>query len=257
MEGGQTRRRFLQAGAGAALGVATANTGTLGQALAAKRGAYDSLYPGELRIFAGNFVPKGFLACKGEKILADDHPALNEANLDPWGGDDQHLQLPDLRSRAAIGAGQPPGGTARKVGDYEPALNTRKSDGGPSRLGLTYIINPGHTDDHPLVAEVRPFAFGVVPKDWLPCDGRERNLSNHTALFSLIGTKFGGDGKSTFAVPDLRSYTPVGHGDPENLAGTTLAQHRENLAPGVQERQPRLHFSFCIVGQGLYPERSR
>jgi microcystin-dependent protein len=255
MEGGQTRRKFLRAGAGAALGVAAANAGTLGQALAAKRRSYDSIYPGELRIFAGNFVPKGFLACKGEKILAADHPALDEANLSPWGGDDQHLRLPDLRSRAAVGAGRPPGGAVRKVGDYEPALNTRKSDGGPSRLGLTYIINPGHSDDQALVAEVRPFAFSVVPKGWLPCDGKERNFNNHAALFSLIGNKYGGDGKSTFAVPDLRSYSPVGHGDPENLAGTTLGQHRENLAPGVQERQPRLHFSFCINENGDYPRK--
>ena len=256
MDGRQTRRRFLQAGAGAAVGVAAANAGTLGQALAAAKRANDSIYPGELRIFAGNFVPEGFLACKGEKFVADDDPRLFKAIGRRWGGDDQgHIKLPDLRSRAAVGDGQPPGGTARKVGDYEPALNTRKSDGGPSRLGLTYIINPGHTDDDALVAEVRPFAFGLVPKGWLLCDGRERMLTNHLALFSLIGTKFGGDGNKTFAVPDLRSYTPVGHGDPEDLAGTTLGQHRENLAPGVAERQPRLHVSFCINNDGLFPRR--
>ncbi|MGE4369466.1 MAG: phage tail protein [Burkholderiaceae bacterium] len=56
----------------------------------------------------------------------------------------------------------------------------------------------------PFVAEIRIFPFNFAPKGWAFCDGQILPLSQNTALFSLLGTTYGGDGKSNFALPDLQ-----------------------------------------------------
>jgi microcystin-dependent protein len=64
----------------------------------------------------------------------------------------------------------------------------------------------------PFVAEIRMFAFNFAPRGWAMCNGQLMPLSQNTALFSLLGTTYGGDGKSTFALPDLQDATPVAAG---------------------------------------------
>ena len=59
------------------------------------------------------------------------------------------------------------------------------------------------------VAEVRVFTYTFVPTGWAWCDGQLMPISQNTALFSLLGTVYGGDGKSTFALPDLQGSVPV------------------------------------------------
>ncbi|MBA4761270.1 phage tail protein [Sphingomonas sp.] len=67
------------------------------------------------------------------------------------------------------------------------------------------------------IGEIRLFAFNqYAPRNFLPCDGRSLRVSDHQALFSLIGTTYGGDGVTTFNLPDLRGRTPVHYGQ---LAG--------------------------------------
>ncbi|HUR83326.1 MAG TPA: tail fiber protein [Thermoanaerobaculia bacterium] len=61
----------------------------------------------------------------------------------------------------------------------------------------------------PFVAEIRMYPYTFVPKAWADCDGQLMPLSQNTALFSLLGTFYGGDGKSTFALPDLQGRVPV------------------------------------------------
>ncbi len=61
----------------------------------------------------------------------------------------------------------------------------------------------------PFLAEMRVFPFNFPPKGWAFCDGQLLAISQNTALFSLLGTTYGGDGKSTFALPDLRGSVPV------------------------------------------------
>jgi microcystin-dependent protein len=56
---------------------------------------------------------------------------------------------------------------------------------------------------NPFVAEIRIFPFNFAPKGWATCDGQLLSISQNTALFSLLGTFYGGDGKSTFALPNL------------------------------------------------------
>src|SRR3954465_13025124 len=61
----------------------------------------------------------------------------------------------------------------------------------------------------PFVAEIRIFPFNFAPKGWAFCDGQILPLSQNTALFSLLGTTYGGDGKSNFALPDLQGCAPM------------------------------------------------
>jgi len=61
----------------------------------------------------------------------------------------------------------------------------------------------------PFLAEIRLFGFNFPPRGWAWCDGQILPISEHTALFSLLGTTYGGDGRTTFALPDLRGRVPV------------------------------------------------
>lgn len=61
----------------------------------------------------------------------------------------------------------------------------------------------------PFVAEIRMFPFNFAPKGWAWCNGQIMPISQNTALFSLLGTVYGGDGKSTFALPDLMGRSPL------------------------------------------------
>src|SRR3954471_21665841 len=70
----------------------------------------------------------------------------------------------------------------------------------------------------PFVAEIRIFAFNFPPKGWAFCDGQIMPLSQNTALFSLLGTTYGGDGKSTFALPDLQGRCAVQPGQGGGLS---------------------------------------
>ncbi|HWN10689.1 MAG TPA: tail fiber protein [Pyrinomonadaceae bacterium] len=70
----------------------------------------------------------------------------------------------------------------------------------------------------PFVAEIRIFPFNFAPKGWAFCDGQLLPLSQNTALFSLLGTTYGGDGKSTFALPDLQGNAPMHPGQGPGLS---------------------------------------
>ena len=70
----------------------------------------------------------------------------------------------------------------------------------------------------PFVAELRIFPFNFAPKGWAFCDGQLLPLSQNTALFSLLGTTYGGDGKSTFALPDLQGNAAMHPGQGPGLS---------------------------------------
>src|SRR5712692_7829744 len=70
----------------------------------------------------------------------------------------------------------------------------------------------------PFVAEIRIFPFNFAPKGWAWCDGQLMPLSQNTALFSLLGTTYGGDGKSNFALPDMQGNAPMHPGQGPGLS---------------------------------------
>jgi microcystin-dependent protein len=70
----------------------------------------------------------------------------------------------------------------------------------------------------PFVAEIRIFPFNFPPKGWAWCDGQILPISQNTALFSLLGTTYGGDGKSNFALPNLQGSSPMHPGQGPGLS---------------------------------------
>ncbi len=64
----------------------------------------------------------------------------------------------------------------------------------------------------PFLGEIRPVPYNFAPRGWAFCQGQIMQISQNTALFSLLGTTFGGNGSTTFALPDLRGRVPVGAG---------------------------------------------
>jgi len=83
----------------------------------------------------------------------------------------------------------------------------------------------------PFVAEIRMFAGNFAPKGWATCDGQLLPISQNTALFSLLGTFYGGDGKSTFALPDLQGSVPLGQG--QSTTGTDYFLGQQSGVPNV------------------------
>jgi microcystin-dependent protein len=74
------------------------------------------------------------------------------------------------------------------------------------------------------VGEIRIFAGNFAPTGWATCDGQLLPISQNTALFSLLGTYYGGDGKSTFALPNLQGSVPLGMGQGAGLGDYVLGQ---------------------------------
>jgi microcystin-dependent protein len=76
----------------------------------------------------------------------------------------------------------------------------------------------------PYVGEIRLFGFNFNPTGWFPCDGRLLPIASYAALFSLIGTYYGGNGTNNFALPDLRSRVPLGMGTGPGLSTYVMGQ---------------------------------
>ena len=93
--------------------------------------------------------------------------------------------------------------------------------------------------------EVRAFGFNFCPRGWLPADGRNMPISQNPALFSLLGTSFGGNGNTFFNLPDLRGRTPIGIGP-----GVSLGQVN-SAPPGSPPRF--LSMTWCIAADPSYP----
>jgi microcystin-dependent protein len=81
----------------------------------------------------------------------------------------------------------------------------------------------------PFVGEIRMFGFNFPPQGWAFCDGQLLPISQNAALFSLLGTTYGGDGVTTFALPDLRSRVPISQGQ-----GDGLSSYAEGQAGGTE-----------------------
>jgi microcystin-dependent protein len=76
----------------------------------------------------------------------------------------------------------------------------------------------------PYVAEIRLFGFTFAPNGWAFCNGQLLSISNFQALFTLLGTTYGGDGQSTFALPDLRGRVPIHQGQGSGLSTRVIGQ---------------------------------
>ncbi|MCA9567975.1 MAG: phage tail protein [Myxococcales bacterium] len=76
----------------------------------------------------------------------------------------------------------------------------------------------------PFISEISMFGCNFAPRGYSRCDGQLVSISSNTALYSLLGTTFGGDGVTTFALPDLRGRLPIHYGAAPGLTARTLGQ---------------------------------
>ena len=105
----------------------------------------------------------------------------------------------------------------------------------------------------PFIAEVRIFAGNFAPRGWAFCDGQILPIAQNTALFSLVGTTYGGDGRTNFGLPDLRGRAPMHPGrgpglSPRNLGeggGTDIVQLSETQMP-VHTHTPRASANMAL-----------
>ncbi len=128
-----------------------------------------------------------------------------------------------------------------------------------------------------MLAEVKLFAGNFAPRNWAFTNGQIISINQNQSLYSLLGTTYGGDGRTTFALPDLRGRTPIGVGQGSGLSNRQLGEKTGSetvTAPstgiqtqsgtdpvdygGVPENnmQPSLGMNYIICLQGLFPSRS-
>jgi microcystin-dependent protein len=93
----------------------------------------------------------------------------------------------------------------------------------------------------PFVAEIRMFPFSFPPTGWAFCNGQLLPISQNTALFSLIGTFYGGDGKSTFALPDLQGAVPMHQGQGQGLTERFLGESSGSPAVTLLSNEMPMH----------------
>ncbi|HKD80123.1 MAG TPA: tail fiber protein [Candidatus Angelobacter sp.] len=98
------------------------------------------------------------------------------------------------------------------------------------------------------VAEIRIFPFNFPPKGWAFCDGQLLPISQNTALFSLLGTTYGGDGKSNFALPNMQGNTPMQQGQGPGLTLRDLGEvGGEQAVTLLQTEMPaHAHGAFAV-----------
>lgn len=131
----------------------------------------------------------------------------------------------------------------------------------------------------PFLGEISMFVGNFAPRGWALCDGQLLPVSQNSALFSIIGTTYGGDGRTTFALPDLRGRVPMHPGDGPGLATYRLGQKGGtesvpfprgipvtsattgnvevlNAASSSSNLQPYVTINYIIALEGRFPSRS-
>jgi len=116
----------------------------------------------------------------------------------------------------------------------------------------------------PIIGQIQAFGFNFAPRGWVQCEGQILPISQHTALFAVLGTAYGGDGRTTFGLPDLRGRVPIGMGQGPGTLLYRLGDKGNNqttLIDGgdgdsMSNGQSYLAISWCIALQGVFPSRN-
>ena len=138
----------------------------------------------------------------------------------------------------------------------------------PALAGLALLlfadVNVNAQDG--FIGEIKMVAFTFAPRGWAECNGQLLSISENTALFSLLGTTYGGDGRTTFGLPDLRGRVPVGvgqgtglepvkQGDKTGKKAVPVAATKEKTEPDAVV-QPSIGMRYVICIQGIFPSRN-
>jgi microcystin-dependent protein len=108
----------------------------------------------------------------------------------------------------------------------------------------------------PFIAEIRIFPFNFAPKGWALCDGQLLPLSQNTALFSLLGTTYGGDGRSTFALPNIQGSAVMHPGEGPGLSLHDLGEIGGDESVTLLETEIYAHAHVLSASQADAGDRS-
>jgi microcystin-dependent protein len=259
-----------------------------------------------LRTFGGNYATGGGALTQGQILAISQNTALFSLLGTTYGGDGKTtFALPDLRGRSIIGVGQGPGLSNRLLGEQAGASTvTLTLDQMPAHahgidvppgqtgvtggnqpfdnmqpsLAMTYMIATGglFQSGNAFIGEVSAFGGNFAPNGWLPADGRLVNIQDFDTLFNLIGTTYGGDGQTNFALPDLRGRAIVGSGNGVTIGsvfgseghiltvgempahdhdGGTIQVDPAGGSQPFDNEQPSLALNYYIALQGIFPAR--
>lgn len=177
-------------------------------------------FTGQVVGFAGNYAPGGYKVADGSLLPIQENSELFELIGNTYGGDGvTTFALPDLRGRAVIGAGRGPDTTEWSLGQQAGVTNDNPAfKNSPPTLALNYLIAVQGTFPSPdggmqgetYLGELTAFAGNFAPGGWALANGQMMRIADNQALYALLGTTFGGDGITTFALPDLRGRCVIG-----------------------------------------------
>ncbi|MBS0297076.1 MAG: phage tail protein [Proteobacteria bacterium] len=102
----------------------------------------------------------------------------------------------------------------------------------------------------PYVGEIRMFGFGRIPSGWFACDGSQQPISQYEALYTLLGTTYGGNGTTTFCVPDLRGAAPIHQGKGAGLSNYVIGQKAGTESITLLSSQLPNHSHAFLASQG-------
>jgi microcystin-dependent protein len=213
-----------------------------------RNGPTESSILAEVRLFAGNFEPDGWQFCQGQVLYISNNTALFSLIGTSYGGDGvATFRLPDLRGCKVISSGQGAGLSPWVIGEVSgetqhtlrvqempshthtlppPDALTGTNGGGQPRNNiqptgvLTYLVQlegifpaPGtNVIFEQFLGQIRMFAGNFAQIGTATASGQTVSIAQNTALFTLLGTNFGGDGQTTFQLPDLQGRSPLGIG---------------------------------------------
>ncbi|RYG18974.1 MAG: hypothetical protein EON96_03880, partial [Caulobacteraceae bacterium] len=240
---------------------------------------------GMIRGFAGTFDPYADLYANGQTVSISQYAPLYAIIGTTYGGDGRTtFNLPNLGDRLAVSEGSGPGLPAYSSGAVFGAgafnllqTNLPPSSGGSATqidnnqpsLATQYIIRiADYFGDSTLHAgEVVQYAGARTPNGYFDCDGRALSISQFPELFTVLGTTYGGDGVTTFNLPDLRGRSAIGAGGPaafalgQQIGGDstiTLANMPVNMGGSgqpVDNYGAGLVLNYLIRTEGLYPQQ--
>jgi microcystin-dependent protein len=236
---------------------------------------------GTVITFAGNFAPAGYMLMEGQLLSISENETLFQLIGTTYGGDGQNtFALPDLRGRVVVGQGNgftmgqtfggetdiitaanmptTMGGGGQAISNYQPsiALNYLIALSGifPSQNGNTPPDEPPAAggQGEPFIGEILLTAVNVVPNGYARCEGQLLPINQNQALFALLGTTYGGNGTTNFALPDLRGRTII---DTGTFGGTTVTLGEQVGIPSytlTSASIPNLNFSGTPLSDTLY-----
>jgi len=119
-------------------------------------------------------------------------------------------------------------------------------------LGTFLTGTKSTAQSDPYIGQIILVPYNFAPVGWARCDGQLLSIAQYSALFSLLGTQFGGDGQSTFALPDLRGRVPMGAGTGLGLTPTTVGEIKgtETNTLSVSQMPSHSHTVNAVTSEG-------